>query len=388
MSEDVAIAAAFELPPGRYPESGCFDLFRQVLKGLIAQCPVKPQDIDGLLACPSGGVAGFDPYVHEKLISELGIRPAMAEVVNLGGATFAAMVDRAANAIRAGQASAVICIGAGKFMKPSAGGAELMARVTSDIALEMPYGTFIPSLYALIASQFMAERGVTKADLARVAVAQRKWAVRNPHARMAAAGEITVEDVLASRPISTPFNLLDCSVPCDGGGAVIVARGDLARKWAAQPAWVLGYGECHPRGALSDRGNLLETGAAIAGAKAFRQAGLSPGDIRVAQLYDAFTSTPLILLEELGLCQPGEAAAFVNSGAVDPGGSLPVNTYGGLLSFGHTGDASGMSLLTAGAMQAMGTAGPTQVVDADRVLVHTYGGIMFDHATLILGREP
>ncbi|MGE3690116.1 MAG: thiolase family protein [Novosphingobium sp.] len=388
MSEPVAIAAAFELPPGRYPDQDCVGLFRQVLKGLIGQCPIRPQDIDGLLTCPSGGVAGFDPYVHEKLISELGIRPAMAEVMNLGGATFAAMVDRAAGAIRAGLASAVICIGAGKFMKPSAGGAELMARVTSDTVLEMPYGTFIPALYALIASQYMAERGASKADLARVAVAHRKWAVLNPNARMASAGEISVEDVLASRPISTPFNLLDCSVPCDGGGAIIVARGDLARKWTEQPAWVLGYGEHHSRGALSDRGNLLETGAAEAGARAFSSAGLTPDDIDVAQLYDAFSSSPLILLEELGFCAPGEAAGFVASGAIDPGGSLPVNTYGGLLSFGHTGDSSGMSMLTAGALQTMGLAGPTQVENANRVLVHTYGGIMFDHATLILGREP
>lgn len=388
MSEDVAIAAAFELPPGRYPESDCVDLFRHVLRGLMATCPVRPQDIDGLLTCPSGGVAGFDPYVHEKLISELGIRPAIAEVINLGGATFAAMVNRAANAIREGLASAVICIGAGKFMKPSAGGAELMARVTSDTVLEMPYGTFIPSLYALIASQFMAERGATKADFARVAVAQRQWALRNPAARMAGAGAISVEDVLASRPISSPFNLLDCSVPCDGGGAVIVARGDIARKWAGQPAWVLGYGEHHARGALSDRGDLLDTGAAPAAEIAFRQAGMRAGDIRVAQLYDAFSSTPLILLEELGFCGKGEAARFVAAGGIAPGGALPVNTYGGLLSFGHTGDASGMSLVTAGALQAMGKAGPTQVDDAERVLVHAYGGIMFDHATLILGREP
>jgi acetyl-CoA acetyltransferase len=387
MSKDVAIAAAFELPPGRYPDSDTVDLFRRVLRGLMDTCPAKPQDIDGLLTCPSGGVAGFDPYVHEKLISELGIRPDLAETVNLGGATFASMVDRAATAIEAGKASAVICIGAGKFMKPSAGGAELMAKVTSDSSLEMPYGTFIPALYALIASQFMAERGATSEDLARVAVAQRKWALLNPAARMHGGGPLEIGDVLASRMISSPFHLFDCSVPCDGGGAVIVARGDIARRWAEQPAWVLGYGEHHPRGTLSDQGNLLETGGGKAAAAALSRAGMAPGDIKLAQLYDAFSSTPLILLEELGFCGHGEAAAFVQSGGIDPGGSLPVNTYGGLLSFGHTGDASGMSLLTAGALQTMGLAGPMQVPQADRVLVHTYGGIMFDHATLVLGRE-
>ena len=385
--ENVAIAAAYELRPGRYPECDTFDLLRMVLRGLIDASPAMPHQIDGLLTAPSGGVAGFDPYVHERLISQLGIRVRFAETVNLGGATFLAMVDRAAMAIRAGRANAVICIGAGKFMKPGEGGGELMAKVTSDANLELPYGTFIPSLYGLISSQFMAERGVTSDDLARVAVSARQWAMLNPLAKMHRAGPLAIEDVLASREISSPFHLLDCSVPCDGGGAVLVAREDLARQWAARPAYVLGFGEFHPRGTVSDRGNLIDTGAAASGAEAFHNAGLEPRDINLAQLYDAFSSTPLMLLEDLGFCGFGEAAGFVRDGGIDPGGKLPVNTYGGLLSFGHTGDSSGMSLLTAGAFQTMGTAGANQVESADRVLIHAYGGIMFDHATLILGRE-
>jgi acetyl-CoA acetyltransferase len=234
----------------------------------------------------------------------------------------------------------------------------------------------------------MAERGATPEDLARVAVSQRKWALLNPQARMHTAGPITVEDVLASRMIATPFHYLDCSIPSDGGGAVLVARADLARKWTDQPAYVVGYGERHGRGSVSEPGNLLETGAVSSGAEAFRRSGLTPKDIKAAQIYDAFSATPLILLENLGFCSPGEAPAFVRSGATDPGGSLPMNTYGGLMSFGHTGDASGMSLVTAGALQAMGKAGPNQVADASHVLVHGYGGILYDHTTLILAREP
>lgn len=387
MDEPVAIAAAFELPPGRFRDLDPLDIYRAALKGLMASCPIRPAEMDGLLTAPSGGVGGFDPYVHERLVSELGIRPLFAETLNLGGATYVAMVDRAAMAIRAGRASAVICIGAGKFMKPSAGGAERMARLISDASLEMPYGTFIPALYGLITSHYMAKRGATSRDLARVAVSARQWAARNPQARMHRGGPLTIDDVLASRPIASPFHLLDCSVPCDGGGAVLVARGDLARRWARQPAYVLGYGEFHSGGTISDPGDLIETGASLSGPEAFRRAGMTPKDIKVAQLYDAFSSTPLILLENLGFCAPGEAPGFVQGGAIDPGGVLPVNTYGGLLSFGHTGDASGMSLLTAGAMQAMGAAGPGQVEDADRVLIHAYGGIMYDHSTLILGRE-
>lgn len=387
MSEAVAIAGAFELPPGRYSEDDVA-LFRKVLQGAMQSWPVRPQDVDGLLTSPCGGIAGYDTYIHNHLISELGLRPTFAETLNLGGATFLAMVDRAASAIRAGHASAVLCISAGRFMKPSAGGGALMAGAVSDRDLELPYGTFIPALYGLIASQFMAERNVTPEDLARVAVSAREWALQNPRARMHGKGPLTVQEVLSSRMICTPFHFLDCSFPSDGGGAVLVTRAALARTWAKQPAYLLGYGEYHARGTLSDPGNLVESGATVSGPKAFGQAGLTPRDIQVAQLYDAFSSTPLLLLENLGLCERGGSGRFVQSGAMDPGGSLPVNTYGGLMSFGHTGDASGMSLLTEAAFQTMGTAGPNQVQGADRVLVHAYGGMMFDHATLILGREP
>jgi acetyl-CoA acetyltransferase len=385
-SEPITIAGAFELPPGRYPGDDV-TLFRQVLKGAMSAWPVRPADVDGLMTSPCGGVAGYDTYFHDRLVSELGLQPTFVETINLGGATYLAMVDRAALAIRAGRANAVLCISAGKFMKPSAGGGALMAGAVSDRDLEVPYGTFIPALYGLIASQFMAERNVTQEDLARVAVSARRWALQNPKARTHRAGAITVEDVLASRMICSPFHFLDCSFPSDGGGAVLVTRAELGRKWAKRPAYVLGYGEYHPRGTLSNAGNLIENGATVSGPQAFSRAGMTPKDIKVAQLYDAFSSTPLMLLENLGFCGVGEAAGFVQRGGIDPGGSLPVNTYGGLMSFGHTGDSSGMSLLTEGALQTMGLAGQHQVADADRVLIHAYGGMMFDHATLILGRE-
>jgi acetyl-CoA acetyltransferase len=386
LSEPIAIAGAYELLPGRYPDDDVA-LFRAVLKGALKSWPIRPHDVDGLMTSPCGGIAGYDTYIHDRLVSELGLAPTFVETINLGGATYLAMVDRAATAIRAGRANTVLCVSAGKFMKPSAGGGALMAGAISDRDLEVPYGTFIPALYGLVASQLMAERNVTAEDLARVAVAARSWARLNPRARMHGAAPLSVQEVLESRMICTPFHFFDCSFPSDGGGAVLVTRGDLARKWAKQPAYVLGYGEHHPRGTISDAGNLLETGATRSGPQAFERAGMTARDIQVAQLYDAFSSTPLLLLENLGLCGTGEAAGFVQRGGIDPGGALPVNTYGGLMSFGHTGDSSGMSLLTEAAFQTMGIAGPNQVRAAERVLVHAYGGVMFDHATVILGRE-
>jgi len=387
LTEKVTIAGAFEMVPKRYPELDTNDLFRTVLRGAMASWPVRPEDIDGVLATPSGSIMGYDTYIHGRLVSELGLRARFVETMNLGGASHIAMVNRAAMAIREGRASAVICVSAGKMFRPGNGGGEAMARAISDPSLEMPYGTFIPAMYGMLASHFMKERGATSEDFARVAVAMRKWALLNPAARMHSAGPVTVEDILASKMIATPFHYLDCSVPSEGGGAVLVTREDLGRKWTKQPAYVLGFGEAHLRGTMSDPGDLLNNGSVVAGKAAFAEARLAPSDIKLAQLYDAFSMTPLVLLENLGICAPGEAAAFVRSGAIDPGGSFPVNTYGGLLSFGHTGDSSGMSLLTAGAMQVLGQAGASQVDDASLALVHTYGGMMFDHSTMILGRE-
>lgn len=388
MTERAAIAGAFEYPAGRYPEMDAFDLYRAVLKGAIREWPVRPQDIDGLMTHPCGYVNHPDNYVHDRLVSELGIRPTFLETINMGGQTYLAMVNRAALAIAAGQCTAVLCVVGGKFLKPSAGGGDMMARAISHPNLEMPYGTFIPALYGMIATQFMHERNVKAEDLARVAVAARKWARINPKARQHKAPELTIQDVLSSRMICEPFHLLDCSLPSDGGGVVLVARADLARKWTKQPAYVAGFGEFHPRGTLSDGGYLVESGASVSGPQAFKRAGMTPKDIDCAQLYDAFTSTPLMLLENLGFCEPGQSAAFVQSGAIDPGGKFPVNTSGGLLSYGHTGDGSGMTMLTEGALQVMGLAGPQQIPKADRVLVHAYGGMMYDHSTMILSREP
>lgn len=390
MPTDVAIAGCFELKPGRYPEFSAHDMYREVVKRALLHWKLKPSDVDGLLSAPSGMTAGAtDALSHEKLVAELGLRIPFSETISAGGATFTIMVLRAAAAIRDGLANSVLCVGTGKFVKQGGGGGETTARMSSEPDYEMPYGPFIPALYGLIASQFMAERGATSEDLARVAVSARKWALRNPMALMHEKGPLTVEQVLASPIIADPFHYLDCSVPTDGGGAVLVTRADIAERLTPQPAYVLGYGEFHGHASLSEGGpRLIETGATVTGPDAFRRAGLSHKDIDFVQLYDAFSATPLLLLENLGFCEPGTAGQFVQSGATDPGGSLPMNTGGGLLSFGHTGESSGMSVLLEGVRQVMNQGGVNQLDKADTALVHVYGGMMYEHATIILGRSP
>lgn len=389
MNQGVAIAASFELKPGRFPDLSPNDLYRHLAISAIQQWGIKPSDVGGLLTVPSGqGVGEIDIYTHEKFGAELGLTPSFSETLNAGGASFAIMVNRAASAIRSGLTDSVLCLGAGKFTKPASGGAEVMARMISEPDFEVGYGPFIPALYALIASRFMTERGATSEDLARVAVSARQWALRNPRALMHSKGAITIEDVLESRMIAEPFHYLDCSVPCDGGGAILVTTADKARDMVTQPAYLLGYGEAHSHNSLSAAGDrLIDTLATRTGDEAFRQAGLGRDELDMAMLYDAFSATPLILLENLGLCDEGRSGAFVHSGAIDPGGSLPVNTNGGLMSFGHTGESSGMSLIVEAARQVMGQAGDNQLDKARTALVHVYGGMMYEHATMILGQS-
>ena len=384
-----AIAAVHEVPPGRYQNHAGVELQEHVLREFLARTGLDRGVVDGLLACPAGMAAGegADVFVHERLNDTFGLVPRFSETVNVGGATYAVMASRAALAIGAGLADAVLCVGAGGFPKVGQGGGDAMARMVSHRDFEYPYGSFIPAMYALAATRHMHDRGTTREGLAAVAVSSRAWALQHPDALMRDKGGLTVQQVLDSRPIAEPFHLLDCSVPCEGGAAFLVAREEIAREVSDQPAYLLGFGEHHDHGAVTRASNFATMGAGVAARAAFEMAGLEPDDVDVAELYDAFTINPILLLEEVGLSAPGTGGQFFLEGRGAPGGDLPVNTYGGLLSFGHTGDASGMSMVVEGALQVMGAAGARQV-DADIAYVHTYGGMMADHASLLLGRQP
>jgi acetyl-CoA acetyltransferase len=390
MRNEPAIAAAREIRPGRYPELGGLDLYEKVLAEFLGSWQLDPSVVDGFLAAPAGMAigTGSDIFVHEELADSLGLHPRFSETLNVGGATYAVMAARAALAIASGRAQAVLCAAAGKFPKVGGGGAEAMARMVSHPEFEFIYGSFIPALYALAATRHMHERGTTREQLAAVAVSTRQWALEHPDALMRPQGAITIDDVLRSRPIAEPFHLLDCSVPCEGGAAFLVARGDIARTITPQPAYLRGFGEYHDHGPISQSRDFTSMGAREAARQAFDSAGLQPADVRVAEIYDAFTINPIMFLEELGLVEAGKAGRFFVEGRGAPGGDLPINTYGGLLSFGHTGDSSGMSMLIEGALQTMGLAAERQVAGAEVVLVHTYGGMMADQCTLILGRKP
>ncbi|MGZ8177296.1 thiolase family protein [Williamsia sp. SKLECPSW1] len=382
-----AIAAAVELPPGRRPDLSTHQLYRAATSALLEQVGASASRIDGLLTPPRDmGGPHPDTFFHEKLSEELGITARYAMMVNAGGASYGYMVQQASLAVAAGMAEAVICVGAGKFEKMAPDVAAQMVRNACHEDFEFLYGAVIPALYAQYATRYMHETGTTPDDLAAVSVSARQWALRNPAAITHAKGPITVEDVLASRMIASPFHYLDCSIPCDGGGAVLVTSGALAREITDQPAYVLGFGQHHGHGYVSQSPGMAITGVAESGRAAFAMAGITHGDIDHAQLYDAFSFAPIVQLEHLGFTDPGEGGRWFTSEKTSPGGEFPVNTYGGLIGYGHTGDASGMSMIVEGAAQVMGDCGERQVA-ADTVLIHSYGGMMAEHCTLILGRQ-
>lgn len=387
-SRPAAIVAASQIPADRYPDSDGMGLLERIVGQFLNEWPSVSRDmIDGLLVPPATiyGTQGTNTYIHQRLAGRLGLQPKFAETLN-AGATYGAMIARAVMAVEAGACEAVLCVGVGKFPSVRLSGPAL-ATLVGDPDFEFTYGASIPAMYALIAQRFMHLRGTTRRQLSAVAVSARDWSLSNPDAFMRESGPLTHDEVAESRPIALPFRKLDCSVPCEGGGAVLVTAAKAIGR-AEHAAYVVGIGEHHNHAYLSELAEPTETGVSVSARRAFEMAGRTPKHIDIAQLYDAFTITPIIQAEEMGLVARGEGGAFFESGAAGPGGTLPINTFGGLLSFGHTGDASGMAFVIEGARQVMGCAGRRQLGGVGTALVHTYGGIMADHATLILSREP
>jgi len=388
-SRPVAIAAVSDIPSSRYPEKDALGMYRIVLQELLKEWNIRPADIQGILAAPAGqgSLQGVELYTHEKLAEELAVTPYFADTMNAGGGTFGIMVQRAALAVATEQVDSVLCIGAGKFAKVTQGTGEIMSKMTCHPEFEWIYGPSVVGINAMAATHHMATYGTTEAQLARVAVSQRMWALKNPNAITYKKGPLTEEAVLKSPLMSTPFHQFHCSIPCEGGAALLVTSEEMAKRLNPQPAYLMGMGECLTHASISQSPTRPSHGAKISSQRAYEMAGMTPKDIDVAEVYDGFVIHPLLFVEELGLCEEGKGGPFYEEGRADPGGDMPVNTYGGLCSSGHTGDASGICMIVEGARQVMNRAGDHQVEDASTAIVHTFGGMLADHSTLILGRQ-
>jgi acetyl-CoA acetyltransferase len=306
----------------------------------------------------------------------LGIRPKVAVGTNTGGNSLIDHTQWAALALQAGLCDvALICYGSNQRTGKSA--------PPDQPPYEAPYHSRDPiTSYALAAARHMHQYGTTREQLAAVAVAARQWAQRNP--RAFARDPLSLSDVLASRMVCDPLSVLDCCLVTDGAGAAIMTLADRARDLKQPPVYLLGCASAQSHRQISQMPDLTVTAASQSGPRAFAMAGLSARDVDVLQLYDAFTINVILFLEDLGFCERGAAGPLVASGAIAPGGKLPVNTNGGGLSCVHPG-MYGMFALIEAVEQLRGGAGERQVANANIALAHGNGGMLSAQTTAVLG---
>ena len=367
--------------PGTVPQ-----IEARMIREALADAGLTLADVDGVAVNnPVGWAASLE------LAERLGITPRWTDTTQTGGSSFEIHVQHAAAAIALGLAEVVVVVYAAtprSDFKRGAGGWGSRANAagaTPNMEWEFPHGLRLPmGAYALSASRHMHEFGTTSEQLAEIAVQTREWAAMNPRARLQ--DPITVADVLASPLEASPLHKLDCCLVTDGAGAVVLTSIDRARGLAKPPVAVLGAGVGHTHSMISQMPDLTTTGGVVSGREAFRIAGLTPADVDVVELYDSFTITVLLVLEDLGFCPKGEGGPFVADGPLRPGGSLPANTNGGGLAFTHPGQY-GMFLLVEAVRQLRGEAGPRQVPGAEVALAHGSGGVLSAMATVILGTE-
>lgn len=379
-----AFIGAADTPVGVVPDMNATELCVQAALAAIKDAGLNKEDVDGLITCNS--MAQPIMYHAEAVAEYMQLFPRYCSSVNTGGGTTFSAVHHAASAIATGMADTVV-ISMGDSLR-SGMTREQAAKTQSSTGhplYEQVYGQTVPSYYAFIAQAHMAEYGTTQAQYAEIAVAARAHAINNPTAQKR--DPISVDDVLASRMIADPLHLLDCSLMSDGGSAVVMTSAERAKDRPHTPVYLLGVGEGHSHEHIMAARSLTTSAAVEAGQRAFAMAGGSVKDIDFAQLYDCFTPTVLIELEDLGFCAKGEGGEFASSGALMPGGSLPVNTHGGLLSHCHPGNPGSMFALTETIQQLRHNCGERQLSKADIALVHAQGGIMSSHSAVILARD-
>lgn len=353
-----------------------------VAREAIADAGLTPADIDGVLA----SFSFTQPHLMLASVfcEYMGLKPGFTTAIQSGGATACTAIMLAAALVEAGQCRHVLVVtGDNRLTGLPPGGAAAMLAQVGHPEFEQPYGVSVPAAYALVAQRYMHEYGVSAEHLAAIAVTQRTYAAKHPHAHMR--NPITLDDVMNSRVIAAPLKLLDCCLVSDGAAAVIVSAADKFRS--AQPkVEILGSGQGHTHEHISAAPSLINFGCEASSRQAFANAGVVPSDIDVAEIYDSFTITLAVELESMGFFGKGEAGHAATAGELGPKGRLPCNTHGGLLSYGHSGAAGGMFHAVEAVHQLRGNAGPRQIEGSELAFVHGDGGILSAHCSLVLAR--
>jgi acetyl-CoA acetyltransferase len=383
-----AIAGLGQTRMGKnYDHLNAMGFAAQAIELALEDAGLERSDLDGLLVNP--GVTWMENAMASfSLQQAMGLTDlTLTATMNLGGATAGAMIMHAAQAIEAGMAKVVACVFADAPLRPPApekskGGGGSAAAYGFARGLNAYYGQFgVNAAYAFVAQRHMHLYGTRQEQLGAIAVAERQWANLNPAAQFHDT-PMTMADYNAARWVVEPFHLYDCCLVSNGGLAVIVTSAERAKSLKRPPVYILGMGQGHPGG---DPMDTLVSGAPLAKKTAFKMAGIELGDINFAELYDCYTFTVLVTLEDYGFCKKGEGGPFVEGGRIGPKGSLPVNTGGGQLSSFYMW---GMTPVAEAVAQMRGTAGARQVPRHDIGLVSGNGGILSTHSTLVLGAHP
>lgn len=362
---------------GRLADRTAFDLEVEASRRAVEDAGLTPGDVDGLITDPGpaqGILDGITPH-YLALGQYLGLDPDYTGSDILGGASSAAIVQRAVLAVEAGLCSVCLCVyGDSALSSPGS-----FSYGRGDDAAFGLFGAV--GIHALAAQRHMHRWGTRPEQFAEVAIAARAHAARTPHAQMK--NLLTLEEYLAADPVVEPLNRADCCLVSDGAAAVVVTSADRAADLRQAPTNILGHGQASSLSTWSSPDHFDALPAARCGPETFGRAGLTPDDVDLALLYDCFTIVVLMQLEDYGFCKKGEAGAFVEGGRIGPSGSLPVNTSGGLLAEGYGG---GMLHIIEAVRQLRGAAEGRQVENAEVALVTGHGLGMNTHSTLILGK--
>ncbi|MFD3474278.1 acetyl-CoA acetyltransferase [Streptomyces sp. NPDC058695] len=354
-SRRVAIAGIALSDCGRVDEATPYALHAQAARRAVADAGLTPDVVDGFAS------AGLGILAPAEVAEYLGLKPRWVDSTSVGGSTWEVMAAHAADAIAQGRARAVLLVygsTARADIKAGRRTSNLSFGARGPLQFEVPYGHSLIAKYAMAARRHMHEYGTTLEQLAEVAVQARANAALNPEAMFR--DPVTVDDVLDGPMIADPFTKLHCCIRSDGGAAVLLVAEDLLPDCATSPVWVLGSGEYVSHTTMSEWDDFTVSPAAVSGKLAFERAGVTPDEIDLAEIYDAFTYMTLVTLEDLGFCAKGEGGPFVEKGRLLRDGGLPTNTDGGGLSAQHPG-MRGLFLLVEAVRQLRGEAGERQV---------------------------
>lgn len=396
LNGEAAILGYVELPPERKPTRPPAFTLEQcatLAAAAIEDAGIDPTKVNGIV---SPGIGESSIFVPSTIAEYLGIDANFAELIDLGGASASAGVWRAAAAIELGICDAVVVLIPGSYIPPTSPkrpvipdvqmiyGSSSNAFGSPQAEFEIPYGNLGQNgPYAQIARRYGYEFGYDPRAIAKICVDQRTNACAHPDA-VFYGQPITIDDVLNSPMVADPLHKLEIVMPCQGGAAVVVASAEVARTAKRRPVWVRGFGERVPYKTPTYAQDLMRSPMTHAAESAFSMAGIGRADVDMVSIYDCYSITVLMSLEDAGFCEKGDGMAFVRDHDLTFRGDFPVNTAGGQLSFGQAGMAGGMHHVIDATRQLQGRADAAQVQDCNRAFVSGNGGIMSEQTALVL----